>query len=134
MQERLTIDDVYDIAAEVAEETVTRFLTNLVKLVPNSEDVVDGIRKAQYEELKSLRRKSSSNLKESASRRIVEEEDDEDEGPIIDVDESQEEYDEFAEIAHPRKANNNIDVFSSLKDINLEVSDLAGEAARAPGD
>lgn len=53
--DRLTVDDVYDIAAEVCEEMITKFLANLVKLVPNVDTVVEDIQEQQYQELRQLR-------------------------------------------------------------------------------
>lgn len=52
---RITIDDVYDIAAEVCEEMIGKFLSNLVKLVPTGEDIVEDIKEDQWRSLRSGR-------------------------------------------------------------------------------
>ncbi len=65
MRDGITYDEVYEIAAEVCEEMFTKFLRNLVKLVPAGEDVVDDIQEQQYEELKALRQEK---LKESVDK------------------------------------------------------------------
>lgn len=128
----ITYDEVYEIAAEVAEETITKFLKNLLKLVPTAEDVVGDIKEAQYEELKQLR--SKRELPEQKSKRakiresikaqpmILREEEDYDE----------EEEDEFESIAHPGRSRLNESLEDSLSDaldeIPLENSDLYGGA------
>ncbi len=73
MKNSVTYDEVYEIAAEVCEDMITKFLKNLVKLVPVAEDVVDDIQEQQYEELKALRQEklrrqgAGSQLKESVA-------------------------------------------------------------------
>lgn len=62
----ITYDEVYEIAAEVCEEMITKFLKNLVKLLPKGEDVVDEIQEQQYEELKAFRQEK---LRESINKR-----------------------------------------------------------------
>lgn len=136
MSERITIDDIYDIAAEVAEETVKKFLTNLVKLVPTAESVVDSIKDSQYEELQNYRRSpmqestkpvietSPINTAARAKR------------PVISVDDLIDSgSDDFASIAHPQKASNNsFDIDDALTQIPLEKSDLFGQAVSSPVD
>lgn len=56
---RITIDDVYDIAAEVCEEMIGKFLSNLVKLVPTGEDIVEDIKEDQWRSLRSGRMPST---------------------------------------------------------------------------
>lgn len=65
MRDGITYDEVYEIAAEVCEEMFTKFLRNLVKLVPAGEEIVDDIQEQQYEELKALRQEK---LKESVNK------------------------------------------------------------------
>lgn len=78
MKNSVTYDEVYEIAAEVCEDMITKFLKNLVKLVPVAEDVVDDIQEQQYEELKALRQEklrrqgAGNQLKESAAPQIKE--------------------------------------------------------------
>lgn len=117
MNERVTIDDVYEIAAEVAEDTITKFLQNLVKLIPAAETVVEDIRDSQYEELKRLRQ---GKLQES--RKPLR--------PVIPTDNFDDPVDrEFNAIAHPSSQNsNNLDIDDALSQIPLERSDLFGQA------
>lgn len=139
MQERVTFDDVYEIAAEVAEETVKRFLSNLVKLVPQAEAVVDDIREEQYEELRQLRQgklqeqriaRPIPNRNAAPARRS---------DPIIPMNESSSDSfyddadDEFAQIAHPATNNvsNPLNIDDALSQIPLEKSDLFGAAAHS---
>lgn len=68
MRDGITYDEVYEIAAEVCEEMFTKFLRNLVKLVPASEEIVDDIQEQQYEELKALRQEK---LKESVNKEFT---------------------------------------------------------------
>ena len=68
MRDGITYDEVYEIAAEVCEEMFTKFLRNLVKLVPAGEEVVDDIQEQQYEELKALRQEK---LKESVNKEFT---------------------------------------------------------------
>ncbi len=78
MKNSVTYDEVYEIAAEVCEDMITKFLKNLVKLVPVAEGVVDDIQEQQYEELKALRQEklrrqgAGNQLKESAAPQIKE--------------------------------------------------------------
>ena len=136
MSDRVTFDDVYEIAAEVAEETVKKFLTNLVKLVPQAADVVDEIRDEQYEELRSLRQgKLQENRRQPVpQRRPVRQQE-----AIIPVDDNDDAFyddaeDEFAAIAHPAtsaQTDPDLDVDTALSQITLEKSDLFGEAAHS---
>lgn len=122
----ITYDDVYDIAAEVAEETITRFLQNLVKLVPQAEDIVDDIQANQYEELQELRELRAMKQRgeftghSKTSQRFTEQ---------------RARDEEFAQIARSSKAaSNNLDVDAALAEIPLEASDLFGAASSSPVD
>ena len=140
--DKVTFDDVYEIAAEVAEETIKKFLTNLVKLVPAAEDVVSEIKEEQYEELRQLRqgklqetrvskRAPVATAKKSSAPIIPTEEDDEEEDFYAQQD------DEFAQIAHPvtnSTANAGVDIDEALSQITLEKSDLCGAAANSAVD
>lgn len=140
--DKVTFDDVYEIAAEVAEETIKKFLTNLVKLVPAAEDVVSEIKEEQYEELRQLRqgklqetrvskRAPVATAKKSSAPIIPTEEDDEEEDFYSQQD------DEFAQIAHPvtnSAANTGVDIDEALSQITLEKSDLFGAAANSAVD
>ena len=140
--DKVTFDDVYEIAAEVAEETIKKFLTNLVKLVPAAEDVVSEIKEEQYEELRQLRqgklqetrvskRAPVATAKKSSAPIIPTEEDDEEEDFYAQQD------DEFAQIAHPvtnSTANAGVDIDEALSQITLEKSDLFGAAANSAVD
>lgn len=115
--DRITYDDVYEIAAEVAEETITKFLQNLVKLVPTAEDVVDDIKEQQYEDLKALKQ-SKNNYTGFGEQSFVERQNN-----------------DFAAIAgknNSLKESANLD--SVLNQIPLENSDLFGAAAASPVD
>ena len=139
--DKVTFDDVYEIAAEVAEETIKKFLTNLVKLVPDAEDVVSEIKEEQYEELRQLRqgklqetrvskRAPVATAKKSSAPIIPTEEDDEE-------DFYSQQDDEFAQIAHPvtnSTANAGVDIDEALSQITLEKSDLFGAAANSAVD
>lgn len=139
--DKVTFDDVYEIAAEVAEETIKKFLTNLVKLVPAAEDVVSEIKEEQYEELRQLRqgklqetrvskRTPVATAKKSSAPIIPTEEDDEE-------DFYSQQDDEFAQIAHPvtnSTANAGVDIDEALSQITLEKSDLFGAAANSAVD
>ena len=139
--DKVTFDDVYEIAAEVAEETIKKFLTNLVKLVPAAEDVVSEIKEEQYEEPRQLRqgklqetrvskRAPVATAKKSSAPIIPTEEDDEE-------DFYSQQDDEFAQIAHPvtnSTANAGVDIDEALSQITLEKSDLFGAAANSAVD
>ena len=121
----LTYDDVYEIAAEVAEEVVTKFLRNLVKLVPSSEEVVEEIQESQYQELKRLRQgKLQENAPATATKHVDYAPDE-----LVGMGDD----DDIAAIAHPEKvggeaswaAKNNFD--DVLSSVTLEKSDLVGE-------
>lgn len=139
--DKVTFDDVYEIAAEVAEETIKKFLTNLVKLVPAAEDVVSEIKEEQYEELRQLRQ---GKLQESrVSKRAPVATAKRSSAPIIPTEEETEEDfyaqqdDEFAQIAHPvtnSPANAGVDIDEALSQITLEKSDLFGAAANSAVD
>lgn len=139
--DKVTFDDVYEIAAEVAEETIKKFLTNLVKLVPAAEDVVSEIKEEQYEELRQLRQGKLQETRVSKSAPVATAK--KSSAPIIPTEEDDEEDfyaqqdDEFAQIAHPvtnSTANADVDIDEALSQITLEKSDLFGAAANSAVD
>lgn len=139
--DKVTFDDVYEIAAEVAEETIKKFLTNLVKLVPAAEDVVSEIKEEQYEELRQLRQGKLQETRVSKRAPVVTAK--KSSAPIIPTEEDDEEDfysqqdDEFAQIAHPvtnSTANAGVDIDEALSQITLEKSDLFGAAANSAVD
>lgn len=131
--DKVTYDDVYEIAAEVAEETIKKFLQNLVKLVPAAEDVVDDIKESQYEELKRLKQAESQQEVYTSKRAKIREQ--ARSQPIIPMDDDEEE-DEFAAIAHPSKVQgtSSLKLDEALSQIPLESSDLYSGAASSPVD
>lgn len=139
--DKVTFDDVYEIAAEVAEETIKKFLTNLVKLVPAAEDVVSEIKEEQYEELRQLRQGKLQETRVSKRAPVTAAK--KSSAPIIPTEEDGEEDfytqqdDEFAQIAHPvtnSTANAGVDIDEALSQITLEKSDLFGAAANSAVD
>lgn len=139
--DKVTFDDVYEIAAEVAEETIKKFLTNLVKLVPAAEDVVSEIKEEQYEELRQLRQGKLQETRVSKRAPVTAAK--KSSAPIIPTEEDDEEDfyaqqdDEFAQIAHPvtnSTANAGVDIDEALSQITLEKSDLFGAAANSAVD
>lgn len=139
--DKVTFDDVYEIAAEVAEETIKKFLTNLVKLVPAAEDVVSEIKEEQYEELRQLRQGKLQETRVSKRAPVATAK--KSSAPIIPTEEEDEEDfytqqdDEFAQIAHPvtnSTANAGVDIDEALSQITLEKSDLFGAAANSAVD
>ena len=139
--DKVTFDDVYEIAAEVAEETIKKFLTNLVKLVPAAEDVVSEIKEEQYEELRQLRQGKLQETRVSKRAPVATAK--KSSAPIIPTEEDNEEDfyaqqdDEFAQIAHPvtnSTANTGVDIDEALSQITLEKSDLFGAAANSAVD
>ena len=139
--DKVTFDDVYEIAAEVAEETIKKFLTNLVKLVPAAEDVVSEIKEEQYEELRQLRQGKLQETRVSKRAPVTAAK--KSSAPIIPTEEDEEEDfysqqdDEFAQIAHPvtnSTANAGVDIDEALSQITLEKSDLFGAAANSAVD
>lgn len=139
--DKVTFDDVYEIAAEVAEETIKKFLTNLVKLVPAAEDVVSEIKEEQYEELRQLRQGKLQETRVSKRAPVAAAK--KSSAPIIPTEEDDEEDfysqqdDEFAQIAHPvtnSAANTGVDIDEALSQITLEKSDLFGAAANSAVD
>lgn len=85
----LTYQDVYEIASEVAEETITKFLQNLVKLVPAAQDIQEGIQERQFEA-----------LRKNKKRKPVQE--------SFDYPEDDEDSDEFEQIAHPKRMQESV--------------------------
>lgn len=141
MNDKVTFDDVYEIAAEVAEETIKKFLTNLVKLVPAAEDVVSEIKEEQYEELRQLRQGKLQEARVSKRAPVTAAK--KSSAPIIPTEDEEEEDfyaqqdDEFAQIAHPvtnSVANAGVDIDDALSQITLEKSDLFGAAANSAVD
>ena len=139
--DKVTFDDVYEIAAEVAEETIKKFLTNLVKLVPAAEDVVSEIKEEQYEELRQLRQGKLQETRVSKKAPVTAAK--KSSAPIIPTEEDNEEVfysqqdAEFAQIAHPvtnSTANAGVDIDEALSQITLEKSDLFGAAANSAVD
>lgn len=119
MAERITIDDVYEIAAEVAEETVTKFLKNLVRLVPAAEDIVESIKDSQYEELQNYRRAAGVPQAEAPKRTK----------PILTVEDLTDDVDnEFRDIAKPAKLTESYDFDDVLAAVPLERSNLRDQA------
>lgn len=53
---RLTEEDVYEIAAEVAQEMITKFLSNLKGLIPDPEDVADEIQENYRREFRDFKK------------------------------------------------------------------------------
>ena len=131
--DKVTYDDVYEIAPEVAEETIKKILQKLVKLEPAAEDVVDDIKESQYEELKRLKQAESQQEVYTSKRAKIREQ--ARSQPIIPMDDDEEE-DEFAAIAHPSKAQgtSSLKLDEALSQIPLESSDLYGGAASSPVD
>ena len=138
--DKVTFDDVYEIAAEVAEETIKKFLTNLVKLVPAAEDVVSEIKEEQYEELRQLRQGKLQETRVSKRAPVATAK--KSSAPIIPTEDDEEDFyaqqdDEFAQIAHPvtnSTANAGVDIDEALSQITLEKSDLFGAAANSAVD
>ena len=139
--DKVTFDDVYEIAAEVAEETIKKFLTNLVKLVPAAEDVVSEIKEEQYEELRQLRQGKLQETRVSKRAPVTAAK--KSSAPIIPTEKDDEEDfyaqqdDEFAQIAHPvtnSTSNAGVDIDEALSQITLEKSDLFGAAANSAVD
>lgn len=117
--DRITYDDIYEIAAEVAEETITKFLQNLVKLVPAAEDVVDDIKEQQYEDLKMLKQnRSNTNFDTDFSN--------------TETSFRERQNADFAAIAGKRSMNESTDIDSALAQIPVDNSDLLGAAAASP--
>ena len=94
----LTYQDVYDIAAEVSQETVKKFLSNLVKLVPDAESVVSDIQEQQFRNRNNRANTPRPQIRKPAYQQSVAE-------PVEDQDYyigDETEEDEFANIAHPK--------------------------------
>lgn len=131
--DNITYDDIYEIAAEVAEETITKFLQNLVKLVPSAEDTVDNIQASQYEELKQLRKAVNPKAAKSSAP-LIPVDDEEDTDPETAFYEQQDQ--EFAQIAHgkPKTLQESMNIDDALSKIPLERSDLFGQASHSEVD
>lgn len=110
----VTVDEAYEIASEVAQKTITKFLTNLVRLVPDAEDMVDDIKAEQwraYRESKSGRPASKKRVREQSWDETVEDNQEEDdymrkvyeEGRKSDADDADDTDDVFEEVAHGGK-------------------------------
>lgn len=118
----VTIDDVYEIASEVCETMITKFLKNLVKLVPEAEDTVGEIQEQQYQELKQLRQNRLSESRLTPRKSVDYAPDELDEGDNND----------FAAIAKNKpigtnvadwEAKNNFD--DVLSNVELQADNLA---------
>lgn len=68
---RLTEEDVYEIAAEVAQEMITKFLSNLKGLIPDPEEVADEIQENYRREFRDFKKgySQSSRVQESSRAR-----------------------------------------------------------------
>lgn len=68
---RLTEEDVYEIAAEVAQEMITKFLSNLKGLIPDPEEVADEIQENYRREFRDFKKgySQSSRVQESSRTR-----------------------------------------------------------------
>lgn len=86
----VSINDVYEIAAEVCQEQLSTFLTNLVKLLPTAEETLDALEEKHFEERKSKRMVETKPRTVADTISIPPE-----------VEEEEEEEDEFYKIAHP---------------------------------
>ena len=99
--QNVTIDDVYDIATEVCEEMITKFLQNLVQLVPTAEDTMDAIEEEHYRAHRAMREGRSpapvQKRRTVAPLTIPKEEEEE-----VYEEEEEEEEDEIAALAHPK--------------------------------
>lgn len=114
--DRITYDDVYEIAAEVAEETITKFLQNLIKLVPAAEDVVDDIKEQQYAELRALKQNKTSAFSNTdfGANNFVEQQNE-----------------DFAAIAGKSSLKESLNIDSALSQIPLEKTDLLSQASNS---
>lgn len=68
---RLTEEDVYEIAAEVAQEMITKFLSNLKGLIPDPEEVADEIQENYRREFRDFKKgySQSGRVQESSRAR-----------------------------------------------------------------
>lgn len=106
--DKVTYDDVYQIAAEVCEDMITKFLRNLVKLVPEAEEEVEDLQESQYRELQELRAQAGRDkraMKEALVYPNKKQAKSVDYAPDEIVEESAD--DEFAKIAHPEADGEN---------------------------
>lgn len=94
----LTYDDVYDIATEVCEKMITKFLQNLVNLVPDAEETMDEIEEEHYEAHRAMREGRANPVpkRRTVTPLTIPKEEDEE------VYEEEEEEDEIAALAHPK--------------------------------
>lgn len=112
----LSYEDVYEIAAEVAQETITKFLQNLVKLVPNSEDVVNDIQEQQFRNLRNMRAQQTQYT--SQPQNPVYRQTHMNESISSPITETNDVRDDFDEIAHPgSNAEVNKGIFDVLNQI-----------------
>ena len=108
--DKVTYDDVYQIAAEVCEDMITKFLRNLVKLVPEAEEEVEDLQESQYRELQELRAQTGRDkraMKEALVYPDKKQSKSVDYAPDEIVEENVD--DEFAKIAHPETAGDGAD-------------------------
>lgn len=112
----LSYEDVYEIAAEVAQETITKFLQNLVKLVPNSEDVVNDIQEQQFRNLRNMRAQQTQYT--PPQQNSIYRQTPMNESISSPITETNEVRDDFDEIAHPgSNAEVNKGIFDVLNQI-----------------
>lgn len=99
--QNVTIDDVYDIATEVCEEMITKFLQNLVQLVPTAEDTIDAIEEEHYRAHRAMRegRANPAPKRRTVTPLTIPKEEDEE---VYEEEEEEEEEDEIAALAHPK--------------------------------
>ena len=99
--QNVTIDDVYDISTEVCEEMITKFLQNLVRLVPTAEDTIDAIEEEHYRDHRAMRegRANPASKRRAVTPLTIPKEEDEE---VYEEEEEEEEEDEIAALAHPK--------------------------------
>lgn len=99
--DKVTYDDVYQIAAEVCEDMITKFLRNLVKLVPDAEEEVEDLQESQYQELQAYRAQAGRDKRAMKEALVYPKKQTKsvDYAPDEIVEENVD--DEFAKIAHP---------------------------------
>ena len=98
----LSVQDVYDIAAEVCEEMMTTFLQNLLKLVPAEQDVIESIEENHFRERRgqpTSKQQMKQQIRERVNRAIGYSEEEEE---AIDDEEAEIEA-QFEAIRHPAK-------------------------------
>lgn len=138
MSDKVTYDDVYQIAAEVCEDMITKFLRNLVKLVPDAEEEVDDLQESQYRELQEYRAQVGKSKKQMKEDLVYGKK------PTKSVDYAPDEIveenadDEFAKIAHPETDGENWNPMMGTEDdilnqIPLKTGNLVEAQMNAAG-